>query len=182
LSLFQADKVDGQRAYRNGPDSFVFSNATMRVRGLESQLQWRLSQGWSGYAHYTWQDARLRDFQTYTDSGARSTNFGGSRVRMSARHIAGAGVVYTQGAWTATLNANYVGSRMLRDNIVNPQKLPGYLLVNAAVSWRLNPALTLQAGVSNLTDKYYIGDDLSAQEAGNAGAPRTFFARARYTF
>lgn len=182
VSVFQADKVDGQRAYRNGPDSFVFSNATMRVKGVESQLQWRLSPRWSGYAHYTWQDARLRDFQTYTDSGARSTNYGGYRVRMSARHIAGAGVLYTQGAWTATVNASYVGSRMLRDNVVNPQKLPGYLLLNAAVSWRMNPAFTLQAGVNNITDKYYIGDDLSSQNAGNPGAPRTFFVRARYAF
>lgn len=51
-----------------------------------------------------------------------------------------------------------------------------------AVSYKATPSLTLQAGVNNLTNKYYIGDDLSAQEAGNAGAPRTLFARVRYTF
>lgn len=182
ISAFQADKLDGQRAYRNGPDSFVFSNATLRVKGIESQLQWRMSSRWGGYAHYTWQDAKLRDFQTYTDAGAPSTNFGGYRVRMSARNIAGAGVTYGDGRWGASVNANYVGSRFLRDNVVNPQKLPGYLLANVAVSYKASPSLTLQAGVNNLTNKYYIGDDLSAQEAGNAGAPRTLFARVRYTF
>ncbi len=182
ISVFQADKVDGQRAYRNGPDSFVFSNATSRVKGVESQLQWRLSPRWSGYAHYTWQDARLRDFQTYTDAGVPSTNFAGYRVRMSAHHIAGAGVTHAQGRWATTLSVNDVGSRYLRDNVVNPQKLPGYLLANVAVSYQASRAVTLQAGINNLTDKYYIGDDLSAQEAGNAGAPRTFFARARYSF
>jgi outer membrane receptor protein involved in Fe transport len=181
-SLFQAEKVDGQRAYRNGPDSFVFSNATLRVHGLETQLQWRLSPRWTGYAHYTWQDAKLRDFQTYTDAGAPSTNFGGLRVRMSARHIAGAGVTYRDGRWSATATASYVGTRFLRDNVVDPQKLPGYLLANVAVGYQATRALTLQAGVNNLGDRYYIGDDLSAQEAGNAGAPRTFFARARYAF
>ena len=81
-----------------------------------------------------------------------------------------------------TGTASYVGSRYLRDNAVNPQKLPGYLLLNVAVAYRVNPSLTLQAGVNNLTNKYYIADDLSAQEAGNAGAPRTVFVRARYTF
>lgn len=182
ISAFQADKLDGQRAYRNGPDSFVFSNATLRVKGIESQLQWRMSSRWGGYAHYTWQDAKLRDFQTYTDAGAPSTNFGGYRVRMSARNIAGAGVSYSDGRWGASVNANYVGSRFLRDNVINPQKLPGYLLANVAVSYKATPSLTLQAGVNNLTNKYYIGDDLSAQEAGNAGAPRTLFARVRYTF
>jgi outer membrane receptor protein involved in Fe transport len=182
LSLFEAEKVDGQRAYRSGPDSFVFSNATSRTKGIESSMQFQLSQNWNGYVHYTWQDARLKDFQTYTDSGARSTNFGGYRVRMSAHNIAGAGLTWAQGPWSVTGTANYVGSRYLRDNTVNPQKLPGYLLANVAVSYKATPQLTLQAGVNNLANKYYIGDDLSAQDAGNAGAPRTFFARARYTF
>ena len=50
------------------------------------------------------------------------------------------------------------------------------------MAYRLNASLTLQAGVDNLTDRYYISDDLSAQEAGNAGAPRTVFARLRYAF
>lgn len=182
LSLFEAEKIDGQRSYRNGPDSFVFSNATSRTKGIETQLQFQLTPRWNGYLHYTWQDARLKDFQTYTDSGARSTNFGGYRVRMSAHNIAGAGLTYAHGAWAVTGTASYVGSRYLRDNAVNPQKLPGYLLLNVAVAYRVNPSLTLQAGVNNLTNKYYIADDLSAQEAGNAGAPRTVFARARYTF
>lgn len=182
VSVFQADKVDGRRAYRNGPDSFIFSNATMRVKGVESQLQWRLSHRWSGYAHYTWQDARLRDFQTYTNAGVPSTNFGGYRVRMSARHIAGLGVTYDYGPWTTSASASYVGSRYLRDNVTDPQKLPAYPLANAAVSYRVSSSLTLQAGVNNMTDEYYIGDDLSSQNGGNPGAPRTYFARMRYNF
>jgi len=182
ISLFQSDKTDGQRSYRNGPDSFIFSNATSRVRGVESQAQWRISPHWDMYAHYTWQDARLRDFQTYTNTGVPSTNFGGYRVRMSARHIAGLGLSWKQDDWMVSLTSNYVGSRMLRDNTVDPQKLPGYLLVHAAVSYQVSKPVTVQVGVNNLTNKYYIGDDLSAQNAGNAGAPRTLFARLRYAF
>ncbi|MET0211038.1 MAG: TonB-dependent receptor, partial [Burkholderiaceae bacterium] len=182
VSVFEADKVDGQRSYRNGPDSFVFSNATSRAKGIESQLLFALAKHWNGYVHYTWQDARLKDFQTYTDTGVRSTNFGGYRVRMSAHNIAGAGLTWSEGRWSVTGTANYVGSRYLRDNVVNPQKLPGYLLMNLAVSYQPMPSVTLQAGINNLANKYYIGDDLSSQEAGNAGAPRTAFARVRYTF
>jgi outer membrane receptor protein involved in Fe transport len=182
VSVFQADKIDGQRTYRNGPDTFISSNATSRVRGIESQLQWRMSPRLSGYAHYTWQDARHRDFQTYDNAGNPTTNYAGYRVRMSARHIAGLGVFYKEGPWTAAFTASYVGPRMLRDNVVQPQKLPGYLLANVAISRQLGHGLTAQVGVNNLTDKFYIGDDLSSQEAGNAGAPRTFFARLRYTF
>jgi len=182
VSVFQSDKIDGQRSYRNGPDSFIFSNATSRVRGIESQMQWRFSPHWQGYAHYTWQDARLRDFQTYTNTGVPSANFGGYRVRMSARHIAGLGLTWHTDDWTVSVTSNYVGARYLRDNTINPQRLPGYLLAHAAVSYRVDAALTLQVGINNLTNKYYIGDDFSSQEAGNAGAPRTMFARIRYVF
>lgn len=182
VSLFQADKIDGQRYYRNGPDSFISTNATSRVHGLETQAQWRISPRWSGYAHYTWQDARLRDFQTYTNAGAPAANYGGLRMRMSAHHIAGLGLTWQQGDWSVNASGNYVGTRFLRDNTAKPQKLPAYLLLNLAAQWRANAHWTLQAGINNLTDRYYIGDDLSAQDAGNAGAPRTWFARARYQF
>jgi outer membrane receptor protein involved in Fe transport len=182
LSLFQADKVDGQRSFRTGPDTFIFSNATSRVKGLESQLQWRLAPAWSGYAHYTWQDARLRDFQTFTAAGVPSTNFAGYRVRMSARHIAGLGVTWSQGPWSLGASANHVGARFLRDNVVNPQLLPAYTVTNLVATWRATPMLTVQGGIDNLADTFYINDDLSAQEAGNAGAPRSGFLRVRLQF
>ena len=182
LSVFRADKIDGQRSFRNGPESFIFSNATSRTEGVESLLHWRLAREWSGYAHYTWQNARLRDFQTYSNAGVPTQNFGGKRVRMSARHIAGLGLTFERGPWLWNASASYVGTRYLRDNIDAPQKLPAYTLINTAVSYRVRPKLTVQAGVNNLGDVYYINDDMSSQEAGNAGAPRNFFARVRQEF
>jgi outer membrane receptor protein involved in Fe transport len=182
VSLFRSDKIDGQRSYRNGPDSFVFSNATSRTQGVESSVQWRLAKDWSGYAHYTWQDAKLLDFQTYSNSGVATENWGGNRVRMSAQNIAGAGLTYSKGLWLWTASVNYVGTRYLRDNVANPQKLPAYALINSSVSYRIDPKFTLQAGVNNLGNVYYISDDMSSTEAGNAGAPRNYFARLRYDF
>lgn len=182
ISLFRSDKIDGQRSYRNGPDSFVFSNATSRTQGLESSVQWQLAKHWNSYVHYTRQNARLRDFQTYSDAGVPTQNWGGNRVRMSAQHIAGAGLTYTKGQWIWTASVNYVGSRYLRDNVANPQKLPAYTLVNTSVSYKFDPKITLQAGVNNLGNVYYINDDMSSTEAGNAGAPRNFFARVKYDF
>lgn len=182
ISLFRADKIDGQRSYRNGPDSFVFSNATSRAQGIESSMHWRLATHWSGYAHYTWQDARLLDFQTYSNAGVATDNWGGKRVRMSAQHIAGAGVTYTRGKWVWANSVNYIGTRYLRDNVANPQKLPAYTLINSALSYKLDAKFTLQGGVNNLTNVYYINDDMSSTEAGNAGAPRNYYARVRYDF
>ena len=182
LSLFQADKIDGQRSFRNGPDSFIFSNATTRTQGLESLVHWRFNRAWSGYAHYTRQDAKLRDFPTYDNAGKPTQNYAGNRVRMSAQNIAGLGLTYTRGPWTWTSSASYVGSRYLRDNVVNPQKLPAYTLLNTALTYLVTPAWAVQAGVNNITDEYYINDDMSSQEAGNAGAPRNAFVRVRHAF
>jgi outer membrane receptor protein involved in Fe transport len=182
VSLFQADKLDGQRSFRTGPDSFVFSNASSRVTGLESQLQLQLAPAWRAYAHYTLQDAKLLDFPTFDANGAPSTNFAGLRVRMSARHLAGAGLSWRQGAWSAQGGVSHVGARPLRDNVLNPQELPGYTLLNVSASWRMQPGLVLQAGVDNLSNRYYINDDFSAQEAGNAGAPRSVFVRLRMSY
>ena len=179
VSAFRADKLDGQRSFRNGPDSFIFSNATSRTQGVESLLGWRLGEHWRGYAHYTRQDAKLRDFQTYDNAGKPTQNYGGNRVRMSARNIAGLGATYAYGRWVWTTSANYVGSRYLRDNVAHSQKLPSYTLLNTALSYQVSSMLSVQAGVNNLTDEYYIGDDMSSQEAGNAGAPRSVFVRAR---
>lgn len=179
-SVFQADRTDGQRSFRTGPDTFVFSNATSRVRGLETLGQARLAPGWQGYLHYTFQDARLLDFPTFDDAGRPGPNFAGLRVRMSARHIAGAGLTWSDGPLAVTGTANYVGTRFLRDNTFTSQKLPAYLLLGLAASWRIDRHWTLVAGVDNLTDAYYIADDFSAQDAGNAGAPRSVFARLSY--
>jgi outer membrane receptor protein involved in Fe transport len=182
VAVFQAEKIDGQRSFRTGPDTFVFANATSRVQGLESQMQWRAAAGWGGYLHYTWQDARLRDFPTFTAAGAPGPNFAGYRVRMSARHLGGAGLSWSVADWTFVTSLNHVGRRPLRDNTAIPQELPAYTLVNVAATWRVLPRLTLQAGIDNLGDAVYINDDFSAQEAGNAGAPRSAFVRVRAEF
>jgi len=65
---------------------------------------------------------------------------------------------------------------------VNPQLLPAYTVTHLVATWRATPTLTVQGGIDNLADTFYINDDLSAQEAGNAGAPRSGFLRVRLQF
>ena len=55
-------------------------------------------------------------------------------------------------------------------------------LLNTALAYQVTRDLNVMAGINNLTDEYYINDDMSSQEAGNAGAPRNFFVRLRQTF
>ena len=98
---------------------------------------------------------------------------------MSPRHIAGAGATLyiDRVAWTTSLS--YVGSRPLRDNVVNPQILPSYTVLSSAVSSRVGPVHVVLSA-TNLTDEYYIADDFSSQNAGNPGVPRRVALQIRY--
>lgn len=176
-SYFDMLRTDGQRSFRVDTDSFLFTNARYGTKGIEGELRARINQYSSFFATYAWHDARHKDFVT-----TPGVNFAGYRIRMSATHLYGAGHTFTWGRWAWVLSVNYVGKRPLRDNVVNPQILPSYTLVSSSLNFDLNKSWRLQAGVSNLGDKYYIADDFSSQNAGCAGAPRSFFGSAKYSF
>lgn len=176
VGIFNMRKIDGQRSFRSGPEDFVFVNATTRVRGFESEGRLRLEGGHAIWAHYSFHDARHIEFRP-----TPTTNFDGFRLRMAPRHIAGAGagVSLPLGMWTTSLS--FVGSRPLRDNIVNPQMLPSYAVLNSSMSIPVG-TLTVVVFGTNLTDTFYIGDDFSSQNAGNAGSPRRVGVQVGYSF
>jgi outer membrane receptor protein involved in Fe transport len=175
-TYFHMRKVDGQRSFRAGPDDFFFVNATFRVKGVESEIKTRLGKHLL-YANYSFQDSRHIEFRPTT-----TTNFSGFRVRMAPRHIAGTGGVLHLGrGFYLSPSWSWVGSRPLRDNIVNPQTLPSYGLFGLSASYDWRRWRFIVAG-TNLNDKFYIADDFSAQNAGNAGVPRRVSLQVRYRF
>jgi len=175
-SVFNMRKIDGQRSFRAGPEEFVFVNATTRVRGLESEVRARLPRGLSAYGNYAFHNAKHIEFRPML-----TTDFSGKRLRMSPQHIAGAGltVVWTRFAWNG--GVAYVGERPLRDNVAVSQTLPSYTLLSSSLSTKVGP-LQIVLSATNLTDRYYIADDFSAQEAGNPGLPRRVALQIRYRF
>ena len=176
-TYFNMRKIDGQRSFRTGPETFFFVNATQRVRGVESELRARY-RAHTFWAHYSFHDARNLEFRP-----TLTTNFDGSRLRMAPRNIYGIGGLIHLGprvTWTPAVN--YVGQRPLRDNIINPQILPSYTLVSQAVSVDLHKRWLVNFSVTNLGNKYYIADDFSSQDAGNAGTPRRVAVQVRYRF
>lgn len=175
-SVFNMRKLDGQRSFRAGPEEFIFVNATSRVRGFESELRARLPRGLSAYGNYAFHNAKHLEFRP-----TLTTNFSGNRLRMSPQHIAGTGLTF---AWTRFVwngSVAYVGQRPLRDNVAVSQILPSYTVLNTSLSTRVGP-LQVILSAANLTDRYYIADDFSAQEAGNPGMPRRVALQLRYRF
>jgi len=175
-SVFNMRKIDGQRSFRAGPDDFIFVNATTRVRGFESEVRARLPWGLNWYGNYAFHNAKHVEFRP-----TLTTNFSGYRLRMAPRNLAGTGLTWrwTRFVWTGSVA--YVGNRALRDNIVNPQILPSYTLLDSSLSTRVGP-LQVVLAASNLANRYYIADDFSAQEAGCPGLPRRVSIQIRYRF
>ena len=174
-AIFDMRRIDGQRSFRTGPETFLFVNATTDVQGFESDVQVQLPEGHQLFANYAFHDAKHDEFRT------TSGNFDGFQLRMSPRRIAGGGATlrFDDVAWTTSLA--FVGERPLRDNVVNPMILPSYTVLNSAVSIRVGEVQVVLSA-TNLTDEYYIADDFSSQNAGNPGLPRRFTMQIRYRF
>ena len=174
-AIFDMRRIDGQRSFRTGPETFLFVNATTDVQGFESDVQVQLPEGHQLFANYAFHDAKHDEFRTTRG------NFDGFQLRMSPRHIAGGGATlrFDDVAWTTSLA--FVGERPLRDNVVNPMILPSYTVLNSAVSIRVGEVQVVLSA-TNLTDEYYIADDFSSQNAGNPGLPRRFTVQIRYRF
>lgn len=176
VSYFNVEKK-GPRSFRTSADDFIFTNARTKVDGVETELHYRLNRMFDFWGHYAYHDAR---YEKFVDS--RGNSFKGYRVRMSPRNIAGVGSNFLYKNFNWNLTANYVGDRKLRDNTVeSPQELPSYTTVNTALTYSFKK-YELQFTVNNIFDEYYINDDFSSQEAGNAGAPRNFFVCLRANF
>ena len=174
-AIFDMRRIDGQRSFRTGPETFLFVNATTDVQGFESDVQVQLPEGHQLFANYAFHDAKHDEFRTTRGI------FDGFQLRMSPRHIAGGGATlrFDDVAWTTSLA--FVGERPLRDNVVNPMILPSYTVLNSAVSIRVGEVQVVLSA-TNLTDEYYIADDFSSQNAGNPGLPRRFTVQIRYRF
>lgn len=176
LAVFNMRKIDGQRSFRSSPDDFFFVNATTRVRGVEAETEMRVGDNHRVFLNYAFHDAKHDEFRP-----TLTTNFDGFRLRMTPRHIAGAGTTIRIAPIAWTTSVAYVGSRPLRDNVINPQLLPSYTLLNMSLSADLGPGQIL-VSATNLTDEYYIADDFSSTNAGVPGMPRRFLVKYQYSY
>lgn len=181
VSYFDMERADAQRSYRVSNDDFLFTNVSQEIKGIEAQLRYRANAHLSGYVTYSYQDAVNTDFVVYNNSGV-PTDYSGNTIRMAAHHFAGAGFDLTFGNLNWNVSANYVGSRPLRDNLVTGiQTLPSYLVVNTSLRYEFDRYFA-QATVNNITDEFYIADDFSSTDSGNAGAPREYLFTAGVRF
>jgi iron complex outermembrane receptor protein len=104
-------------------------------------------------------------------------------------------LAYDNGAFFARADANHVGGRYY--TFLNQGSVPSYTLLNASAGYRfagvaMFEELTVQAAVTNITDKFYIstvGSNgfVNADPNGTAqtllrGAPRQVFVSLKAKF
>jgi iron complex outermembrane receptor protein len=128
----------------------------------------------------------LRTNYTYTDAQLAAGSFSGNSVPYVAENTANLAVIFTPlEAVTATVDANYTGSRYLvGDDANNADKIESVTLLNANVLWAVMDNLELGLRVKNLTDETYA-DYNAIIWNGNVQYPqpgRTFSASVTYNF
>jgi len=172
---YQIEKTNAQRFYRVNALNFLIAQDQQRVRGFETEVEYRAKSWLSFYVDYAYTDAINVNYVTST------ANLSDNQVAMNPRNTAGAGVNVRHGPWSFDVTSNFTGTRPLRDDVHNSMILPSYLITNAVLGY-VYKRTTYQVGVNNIGNVVYISDNLSGLNDGSAGTPRNFFGKVVYRF
>jgi len=174
-SVYQIEKVNAQTFYRINTLNYLISQDEQRARGVEASVEFRTTNWLDLYLDYAYNDAINVNYVTST------LNLSDNQIAMNPRNTAGAGADLTHGNWGLDVSANFTGTRALRDDVLNSEILPSYLITNAVLSYTYKHA-TYQVGVDNIGNIVYISDNLSGDNNGSTGEPRSFFGKVIYRF
>jgi len=162
-----------------------------RRRGVEAGLGAQTGR-WSAFADYTYIDATFRSPVTIgspenpsADANGNINILRGHKLPGIAPHTFKFGAAYdVTPAWTVAFDGRAVtGQHLFGDeNNANP-KVPGYVVVNANTSYRINRNFEVFAMVQNLFDRNYetfgtfsATDEVPLIQAPNAANPRALSA------
>ncbi len=175
VSAYQIEKTNAQRFYRVNALTYLIAQDQQRVRGFEGEIEYRAASWISFYADYAYTDAINVNYVTST------ANLSDNQIAMNPRNTAGGGVNLRQSGFSLDVTSNFTGTRPLRDDILNSMILPSYLITNVVLAYEYRHT-TFQLGVDNLTNVYYISDNLNGFNDGQPGMPRSFFGKVIYRF
>ncbi|PVM91368.1 TonB-dependent receptor [Caulobacter endophyticus] len=151
-------------AYANGSpiqgNPAVLSNVgSVETKGVEVAGEFRLTEAWSLYGAYTYNDSKYQD-DVVTLDGTVSARTAGKTVVNSPKNILKAEIRFEQAGFFAKLGVNHTGERWYTyENIGG--KVDGYTVADLTVGYRFQnegwgKGLEIQANVTNLFDEDYI--------------------------
>jgi iron complex outermembrane recepter protein len=162
-------------------DTGSFNAGDIDLWGADFQLGYSVSENFSliGTASY-------KNSEIGNDIGGNPTE--GRQLYDTPEWTFAARGEYSVGNWDFGLQARYVGERFT--NMTNTQTAPDYTVVDADLRWNFGSLIGsegtyLQVNVINLFDEEYMGNiftNVSGNQSGQVGAPRTVLATIRTEF
>ena len=159
----------------------------VRSYGFELAGEAKLIDGFSAFASYSYNDSTYRN-NVVNSVGALIAATAGKRVVDSPEHLAKLELVYDKGMGPfGRIGVNYMSERYF--NYENDRKVSGRAIVDAALGYRLNSKIEIQANATNLFDLKYVAT-IGSNGFGNrgdnqtllAGAPQQFFVTVKAGF
>lgn len=197
LAAYRIKFKDRLLAIQQGPGivgnpSVLANVGGVSTNGFEAAVNWRPMQHLSWFTSFAWNDSTFDE--NYSTNG-NVVLVGGKTVPDAPEVMIKTELAYDNGAFFARADANYTGGRYY--TFLNQGSVPSYALFNASAGYRFADVamfeeLTLQAAVTNITDKFYIstvGSNgfVNADPNGTAqtllrGAPRQVFVSLKAKF
>ena len=169
-----------------GSPSILQNVGSVRAAGFEAAGDIKLGGGLSLFASYSYTDATYRD-DVFNVSGVLLAAIAGKTVIDTPKHLLRGELGYDQGPIFGRIGANYMSKRYF--TYTNDQSVPGRVIVDATLGYRLTDQIELQLNASNLLDKQYIAT-INSGGTGNrgdrqtllVGAPQQFFVTLKAGF
>jgi len=176
----------------SGPDiigspSVLQNVGSVRAAGIEAAGDLRLGAGFQLFASYSYTDATYRD-DVFDTTGALTAAIKGKSVIDAPKHMIRGELSYDSDLGVfGRIGANYMSRRFF--TYTNDQSVPGRVLVEATLGYRITGNIELQLNATNIFDKKYIAT-INSAGTGNSGdrqtllvgAPQQFFATVKASF
>lgn len=141
-------RTEVDNAQTNDPDNptLTILNGDQRVQGLELGASGHLTRHWELLAGYTYLDGKTLSSGTPADVGQPLPNIARNAVNLWTEYE-------FSPAWEAGIGGLYQGRRYA--DSAGTTAIPGFVVWNAMLSYRITPSLALQLNGFNLLNKAY---------------------------
>lgn len=173
-----------------GNPSVLQNVGSVRSYGFEAAGDWRIGNGFTLFASYSYNDSTYRD-DVFNAVGVRLAATKGKTTVDAPKHLLRGEIGYDSEGLFGRVGANYVSRRFF--TYENDQSVPSRVLIDATLGYRfdlgLSKPIEVQLNATNLLDKKHVAT-IGSNGFGNrgdnqtllAGAPQQFFVTLKAGF
>ena len=178
-------KNDMDNARVTAPDGTSQNVGRKEMKGVEFGLSGRITNAWTVFGGYTYLDGIVAD-NGFANTGTTAnpvwtpSPFNGNAFPTTPKHSASLWTTYAVSrALTIGGGANFVDRQFA--NVNNTKYSPSYTRFDAMATYTLNPNVSFQLNIQNLTDKLYF-DRVSSPHYAGVGPGRSATLTANLKF